>query len=440
MSLFEELKRRNVFRVGIAYLLLGWAVLQGADFMLDLVGAPEWVIRALAVIGLVGFPFALFFAWAFELTPEGVKRESEVDRSQSVSPQTGKKLNGVIIGLLLVIIVLMAVERLFFAGAGGPDAEPGMAEAPKTIAVLPFADLSQAQDQSWFADGLAEEILNALVRVPDLSVTARTSSFSYKGTNKPISEIAAELGVAHVLEGSVRSAGDRIRVTAQLIRASDGFHLWSQNYDRDVADMIGIQEDLARNIATALETSMNPAALGSDGASRHRVGRGLPGVPARAAGAVRRLHNPGPGRTNLDKAYIHFEKARAIDPNFFDAHVQAAHYWRIELTPSRTDSGTSGVPPQQMLREFNERIGLAIDNARTEADRIRSLADRAMVDLRLREARQLLEQYLELRPNDELARFELAVCWACCQNSRAIRDSWLTGRPKCNGHISQPPA
>ena len=261
MSLFEELKRRNVFRVGIAYLLLGWAVLQGADFMLDLVGAPEWVIRTLAVIGLVGFPFALFFAWAFELTPEGVKRESEVDRSQSVSPQTGKKLNGVIIGLLLVIIVLMAVERLFYAGAGGPDAEPVMAEAPKTIAVLPFADLSQAQDQSWFADGLAEEILNALVRVPDLSVTARTSSFSYKGTNKPISEIAAELGVAHVLEGSVRSAGDRIRVTAQLIRASDGFHLWSQNYDRDVADMIGIQEDLARNIATALETSMNPAAL-----------------------------------------------------------------------------------------------------------------------------------------------------------------------------------
>ena len=421
MSLFEELKRRNVFRVGIAYLLLGWAVLQGADFMLDLVGAPDWVIRALAVIGLVGFPFALFFAWAFELTPEGVKRESEVDRSQSVTPQTGKKLNGVIIGLLLVIIVLMAVERLFYAGAGGPDDEPGMAEAPKTIAVLPFADLSQAEDQSWFADGLAEEILNALVRVPDLSVAARTSSFGYKGTSKPISEIAAELGVAHVLEGSVRSAGDRIRVTAQLIRASDGFHLWSQNYDRDVADMIGIQEDLARNIATALETSMDPAALaqmaqaGTDSVEAYQEYlRGLQGQSDA-------FTTQGQGEQTLDKAYRHFERARTIDPAFFDAHVQAAHYWRIELTPSRTDSGTSGVPPQQMLREFNERIGLAIDNARTEADRIRSLADRALLDLRLREARQLLEQYLELRPNDELTRFELANVLGMLSERGAMR-------------------
>jgi TolB-like protein len=212
--------------VAVAYLLLGWAVLQGADFLLDLTGAPDWVIRALAVIGLVGLPFALFFAWAFELTPEGIKRESEIDRSQSITPQTGKKLNGLIIALLLFIIVLMAVERIFFASGPGSPPDSAQAEAPKTIAVLPFADLSQAQDQEWFADGLAEEILNALVRVPDLSVTARTSSFAYKGSNKPISEIAAELGVAHVLEGSVRSSADRIRVTAQLIRASDGFHLW----------------------------------------------------------------------------------------------------------------------------------------------------------------------------------------------------------------------
>ena len=427
MSLFEELKRRNVIRVGIAYLLLGWAVLQGADFLLDLAGAPEWVIRVFAIAGLVGFPFALFFAWAFELTPEGVKRESEIDRSQSIAPQTGKKLNGVIIGLLLVIIVLMAVERLFFAGAGGPDAKPGVAEAPKTIAVLPFADLSQTQDQSWFADGLAEEILNALVRVPDLSVTARTSSFSYKGSNKPISEIAAELGVAHVLEGSVRSAGDRIRVTAQLIRASDGFHLWSQNYDRDVADMIGIQEDLARNIATALETSMDPVALarmaqaGTDSVEAYQEYlRGLQGQSDA-------FTTQGQGEETLDKAYLHFERARTIDPAFFDAHVQAAHYWRIELTPSRTDSGTSGVPPQQMLREFNERIGLAIDNARTEADRIRSLADRALVDLRLREARRLLEEYLQLRPNDELARFELANVLGMLSERDAMRgllDHW----------------
>ena len=422
MTFFQELKRRNVVRVAVAYVLLGWAVLQGADFLLDLTGAPDWVIRALAVIGLVGLPFALFFAWAFEITPEGIKREHEVDRSQSVTPQTGRKLNAIIIGLLVFIILLMAVERIFFADVGSPDAGPDMAgvTAAKTIAVLPFTDLSQAQDQGWFADGLAEEILNALVRVPDLSVAARTSSFAYKGSNRPISEIATELGVAHVLEGSVRSSADRIRVTAQLIRASDGFHLWSQNYDRDVADMIGIQEDLARNIATALETSMDPKALAQ------MAQAGTESVEAyqeylRGLQAAAEAFNTYDGRIPTRQAYEHFERARAIDPGFFDAHVQAANYWKIELTPSRTDSGTSGLEPPQMLREYNERIGQAVDKARTEADRIRSLADRAMVDLRLREARRLFDQYLELRPNDDLARFERAAVLGMLSDGEAFR-------------------
>ena len=425
MSLFEELKRRNVFRVAIAYVLLGWAVLQGADFLLDLAGAPDWVIRAFAIAGLVGFPFALFFAWAFELTPEGVKREKDVDRSQSITPQTGRKLNRVIIGLLVLVILLMAVERIFFAGGAGRGAGAELAEVPKTIAVLPFADLSQAQDQEWFADGLAEEILNALVKVPDLQVASRTSSFAYKGTGTSISQIAAELSVAHVLEGSVRRSAERIRVTAQLIRASDGFHLWSQNYDRDVADMIGIQEDLARNIATALETSMDPEALaqmaqaGTDSVEAYQ--EYLRGLQGQSEAFISQ------GEHALDQAYLHFERARAIDPGFFDAHLQAANYWKVELTPSRTDSGTSGVAPQQMLREFNERIGLAIDNARTDADRIHSLAERALVDLRLREARRLFEEYLELRPNDEPARFELANVLGMLSDRQALRgllDHW----------------
>jgi len=429
MSLFEELRRRNVIRVAIAYVLLGWAVLQGADFLLDLVEAPKWVIRVFAIAGLVGFPFALFFAWAFELTPEGVKREKDVDRSQSITPRTGKKLDRVIIGLLILVIVLMAVERVWFAGSASPEAGVDVAEAPKTIAVLPFADLSQAQDQGWFADGLAEEILNALVRVPDLWVAARTSSFAFKGSNADISEIADQLGVAHVLEGSVRSSGDRIRVTAQLIRASDGFHLWSQNFDRDVADMIGIQEDLARNIATALETTMDPEALaqmaqaGTDSVEAYQEYlRGLQKV----ADDLLAGNSSGQG-TAVREAYEHFERARAIDPDFFDAHVQAAAYWKVQLTPSRTDSGTSGLAPSQMLKAYNERIGRAIESARSEADRIRSLADRAMVDLRLRESRRLFDEYLALRPNDELARFELAGVLGMLserEGFRAILDYW----------------
>ncbi|NNK32000.1 MAG: hypothetical protein HKP02_02675 [Xanthomonadales bacterium] len=428
MSFFVELKRRNVFRVGIAYVLLGWAVLQGADFMLDLAEAPNWVIRVFAIAGVVGFPFALFFAWAFELTPEGIKRESEIDRSQPAPTQTGRKLNGIIIGLLVVIIALMAVERVWFAGRGsesapGQSPESAAVSAPaKTIAVLPFADLSQAGDQAWFADGLAEEILNALVRVPDLQVAARTSSFAYKESNQDISEIAAELGVAHVLEGSVRSAGDRIRVTAQLIRASDGFHLWSQNYDRDVADMIGIQEDLARNIATALETSMDPEALavmaqaGTDSVEAYQ--EYLRGLQL----GDQSLNQPDSGENLFMESYRRFERAREIDPGFAEAHVRAANYWKVELTPSRTDTGTSGLQPLEMLREYNERIGLAIQNAKSEADRIRSRADRAMMELRLRDARRLFEGYLELRPNDELARFEYAGVLGMMSEFQAFRE------------------
>ena len=417
MSFFEELKRRNVFRVGAAYAVAAWVLLQIFDVIGDILELPAWGGKMILAVLVIGFFLAVFFAWAYELTPEGLKRDYEVDRSQSIAPQVGRKLNAFIIGTLALIIVLMAVERLYFASF---DFEQDASTIPKTIAVLPFADLSQAQDQEWFADGLAEEILNALVRVPDLAVAARTSSFAYKGTNKDISEIAAELGVAHVLEGSVRSSADRIRVTAQLIRASDGFHLWSENYDRDVAEMIGIQEDLARNIALALETTMDPEALaemarvGTDSVEAYR--EYLRGVQQEAEAFV--LSEDAEG---FERAYQRYEQARLIDPEFAEAQVRAANYWKVELTPTRTDSGSSGLQPQQVLREYNERIGLAIQNARNEADRIRSLADRAMVELRFKDAVQLFIQYLEMRPHDEFARSELATVLGMSSDVERLR-------------------
>ncbi|HSG98260.1 MAG TPA: hypothetical protein VLA11_09740 [Woeseiaceae bacterium] len=408
MSFFAELKRRNVFRVGVAYILAGWVVLQAADFALDLVDAPNWVIQVFVIAVAAGLPLALLFAWAYEMTPAGIRREKEVDRSQSITRNTGRKLDRTIIGLLVLAIVVLGVERVFFAGEPAADAEATAAagvDTPKSIAVLPFTDMSQAQDQEWFADGLAEEILNALVKVPDLRVAARTSSFQYKGSGLAIGDIASELGVAHVLEGSVRSGADRIRVTAQLIRASDGFHLWSQNYDRDVDDMIGIQEDLAVNIANALETSMDPQAL----AEMARVGTAS--VDAyreylRGVQLVLEAVNISHGAEEQRAAYEHFERARSLDPGFADAHFQAANYWIVELSPSRTDTGSSGLTPGESLREYHDRIDQAIDNAKTEADRLRSLASRAVVDLQLREARRLYEQYLDMRPNDDPARAE----------------------------------
>ena len=406
MSLIQELKRRNVFRVAIAYVLMGWLLLQGADFGLDLIGAPNWVIQAFTLALLLGLPVALFFAWAFELTPEGIRREKDVVRDESITTKTGRKLDFTIIGVLAVVIVMLLADR-FGPGGDGPTLEQQTAASPaKTIAVLPFADMSQAGDQEWFADGLAEEILNALSRTPDLLVSSRTSSFKYKGSELGISMIAQDLGVAHVLEGSVRSSGDRIRVTAQLIRAEDGFHVWSENYDRDVADMITIQEDLARNIAMALETTMDPAAL----AEMSRAGtRSVEAYQQYLKGVKLQTEalNVSDEAQTFVRAYEHFERAREIDPGFADAHVQAADYWKVQMSPSRTDTGTSDLEPLEILREYHERIGAASDTAKTKAARIRSLADRAGVDLRLREAIRLFKQYLELHPNDEQARFEL---------------------------------
>jgi TolB-like protein/Tfp pilus assembly protein PilF len=423
MGFFQELKRRNVVRVGIAYVLMGWLLLQAADFGLDLIDAPNWVIQAFSLLVALGLPVALFLAWAFELTPEGIKRESEIDRTQSITHKTGRKLDYAIIGFLAVIIVGMGVERWHFAGnnkngaetfseATDPLSKPGSSKdsesqiAAKSIAVLPFSDLSQSQDQQWFADGLAEEILNALVKVPDLSVASRTSSFQFRASTLSIAEISQKLGVAHVLEGSIRSGGERIRVTAQLIRASDGFHLWSETYDRDVADMITIQEDLALKIASVLETSMDPTALeqmaqvGTRSVEAYQAYlRGLKLSDDAFSNAV--------GSELYQQAYEMFELALSFDPEFADAQVRAAEYWKTEITPTRTDTGSSGLSQAEALNEFYVRIQRAIDTAKNEADRLRSLANRATVDLRLNEARRFYEQYLEMRPNDESARVEL---------------------------------
>ncbi len=331
MPLFEELKRRNVFKVAIAYVLLGWAVLQGADFLLDLVEAPVWVIRVFAIAGLVGFPFALFFAWAFELTPEGVKREKDVDRSQSITASTGRKLNGVIIGLLTLVILLLVVERIFFADGAAPPEIAAVAEAPgnavvqpiqNSVAVLPFVNMSADPDNEYFSEGVAEEILNVLARVPELKVTARTSSFSYKGSDATIARIARELGVNHVLEGSVRKSGNQVRVTAQLIEAGNDFHLWSETYDRELNDIFAIQDEIAGAIAQALKVRLLPAAdqpnlTGTTNLEAYELY--LQGV---------NLWHLRTGES-LEQALTLFQQAIDLDPGFARAHAYLALTWGI---------------------------------------------------------------------------------------------------------------
>jgi TolB-like protein/Tfp pilus assembly protein PilF len=254
VNLFAELKRRNVIRVGIAYVLIAWVVLQGADFAFDLVGAPEWVIRALFALAAIGLPAALIIAWVFEMTPEGIKREKDIDRSQSIAPLTGRKLDRVIIGILTIAV-------------GGAEPEPatdtrttppGTADRDNpSIAVLPFVNMSADEDKEYFSDGMTEEIINALVRIPGLDVAARTSVFAYKGMNRDVRELGAELNVAHVLEGSVRSDARSVRITAQLIKVDDGFHLWSETFDRELVNVFAIQEEIASSIASVLTNRLS---------------------------------------------------------------------------------------------------------------------------------------------------------------------------------------
>jgi TolB-like protein/tetratricopeptide (TPR) repeat protein len=281
MAFFQELKRRNVVKTGMLYLVSSWLILQVADLLFDLVGLPATWLRLVLVLLALGFPLVLIFSWAYEITPEGLRREKDVDRSLSQTSATGRKIDTLIAVLLVVAILAVGVDRLIpersemaRPESGGPatsnaaadaqQAETGVAGGEtatpppsRSIAVLPFTNMSNDPENEYFADGLSEEILNFLADVPDLRVTARTSSFQFKDRNLDIREVAAALNVAHVLEGSVRRAGNRARVAAQLIRASDGYHLWSETYDRTLDDVFHVQTDVAENVTEALGVVMD---------------------------------------------------------------------------------------------------------------------------------------------------------------------------------------
>lgn len=269
MSLFEELKRRNVFKVSLAYIVMAWLLLQVADVILNNVAAPAWVFQVIMLVLAIGFPVIALFAWAFEMTPEGLKRESEVDRSQSITPQTGRKLDFVVIGVMALALVYFGWDK-FVRGSGSMspatvqstgapvDGKSHLApvEPDKSIAVLPFVNMSSDPEQAYFADGISEEILNALAKVGGLKVAGRTSSFAFKGKNEDLVAIGKVLRVNHILEGSVRKSGNRVRITAQLIKVEDGFHMWSETYDRELDDIFAIQDEISAAILVQLKTQL----------------------------------------------------------------------------------------------------------------------------------------------------------------------------------------
>jgi TolB-like protein/Tfp pilus assembly protein PilF len=336
MSFFNELKRRNVFRVGFAYLIGSWLLAQIAELLLDTFKAPEWTMQFIVVALMIGFPIAVFFAWAFELTPDGVKRESEVDRSQSIRRETGQKLNrGIIIILVLALGYFVWESRFAKTGTaetgtdhfsqqtagqatdvGEKSALSPIEAANQSVAVLPFVNMSSDPEQEYFSDGITEEIINALVKIPGLSVPARTSVFGFKGHQGDVRKIGEQLGVAHVLEGSIRSQGNQVRITAQLIKVDDGFHLWSETYDRKLDNIFVVQEEIASAIATVLTGE-----LGLDVVTVPNKTHNMNAYDSYLQGRSL-LHKRG--LDNLDQAVVLFKRSIELDPQFAPAWAALA--------------------------------------------------------------------------------------------------------------------
>ena len=273
-SIWVELKRRNVVRVAVAYAIVSWLVLQLTDVLVPLLNLPEWVGRFVFLILVIGFLIALVLSWAYEMTPEGVKLEKDVDRSESITQVTGRKLDFVIIGVLGIALVFMTWDKFSTPTADSPETLVESADSPaslpvqsasggaaqptsaNSIAVLPFVNMSSDEEQEYFSDGLSEELLNLLARIPELRVTSRSSAFFYKGKDIKISEVGRELGVGHILEGSVRRSGDTIRVTAQLIDVHTDAHIWSETWDREFTDIFVIQDEIAASVVDALKINL----------------------------------------------------------------------------------------------------------------------------------------------------------------------------------------
>lgn len=405
MSLFSELKRRNVVRVGIAYVVIGWVIAQIAEFAFENFGAPDWVLKSVVVLLLLGLPLVLFFAWAFEITPDGVKREKDVDRSQSITTQTGRKLDRTIIAVLAVALAWFAWDKFSGTTAPTPVSEPpaqmaaNNALSNKSVAVLPFVAMSSGPDDEFFADGLTEEILNSLAQLPELLVTARTSAFSFKGQDIPVQEIAAALGVKHIVEGSVRRSGERLRVTAQLIRADDGFHLWSENYDSSSTDTIAVQENIAEQIAAALDVVLD---------ERKREAMKQAGLRDVEAFTIYqkglKVYNDAHGELDtipaLQQANIYFEQVIERVPNFSQVYIDHSdlfiHLLSLEASGVRAD----GVSDEDAAKAYSAAIAdyeAAGRNAQNPETRLMTELDLAFVSGNWRGLSSRIERALDQR-------------------------------------------
>jgi TolB-like protein len=351
-NFLAELRRRNVDRAAAFYAAAAWLAVQIATQVFPFFDLPNWSVRLVIIAVLVGFPVLLLFSWFYEITPEGLKLERDVERHESITHHTGKKIDRLIIATLALAVVLLLADRFVLH----KDANGAPALSDQSIAVLPFVDMSADKDQEYMSDGLAEELLNLLAKIPALHVTSRTSAFSFKGKEVGIADIARQLNVAHILEGSVRKAGNKLRITAQLIDTRSDTHLWSETYDRTLDDILAVQDEIAAAIVAQLRITLDAApktrkadpkayalflqaretALrGTAGDHEHAIAlyqQGLDIDPNYAPGwagiANEFLVQGNKGLKPIDESYRlargALDKALAVDPDLVQAHTLAS--------------------------------------------------------------------------------------------------------------------
>ena len=409
MSLIAELKRRNVIRMAGLYLVGSWLLVQVASTVLPAFHVPDWALRGLIILLVLGFVPAVAFAWVFEMTPDGLKRDGEVSPEQSIAPQTAQRMNRMIIAVLALAIVYFGFDKFVLApqraatalaseragAAARASAKPAVQE--KSIAVLPFVNMSADKDNEYFSDGISEEILNALTKVADLKVAGRTSSFFFKGKNENLTTIGETLGVAHVLEGSVRKQGEKVRITAQLIRTRDGFHLWSETYNGDLSDVFALQESIARAITGKLQVILQ-------GVQKTRLVQAGTSNPEAYALYLQAssVFNRREG-ARFAEAIDLLEQAIALDPRYARAHARLASLHSVNSNYTGGSAFSTALPKI----ELHARLASELDASLAEP--YAALGAAFGERRRFLEAQQSLERAVKLDPNDVTANFWLAT-------------------------------
>jgi TolB-like protein/Tfp pilus assembly protein PilF len=445
-NFLAELKRRNVYKFAIAYGVVAWLLIQIAGQISPFFDIPNWAVRLVVLLLVIGFPIALIFSWAFEMTPEGIQRTEDAAPNAEITRGTGRKLNLLIIGVLLAVITILIFQRVH------PHISPSASSIPeKSIAVLPFENLSANQENAYFADGVQDEIRTNLAKIADLKVISRTSVMQYKsGIARNLREIGQRLGVAHLLEGRVQRDGGKVRVNVQLIDARTDAHLWAQTYDRDLADVFAIQSEIAKAIADQLQAKLS---LSEIAAIEERPTKDLVAydLHLHASSLIDEASYYGLNAAkNLFQAVELLNEAITRDPAFLLAYCKLAEahdgiYWNdIDHTPGRLDLANAAINSAFRLRSDSGEAHLALavhfyngyrdyDHARDElAIAVRRMPNNARIfewrgyidrrQGRWHEAERDFMRAMELDPQNRDLLFGAAVTYVCLREYKQARE------------------